>query len=44
MHKGVAQNLSLPHPFEIWNVNASKSVNFIARDLSFQILNSLAIG
>ena len=37
MHKGVAQNLSLPYPFEIQNVNACKLVNLIARDLSFQI-------
>ena len=37
MHKGVAQKLSLPHLFEVWNVNAYKSVNFKARDFSFQI-------
>ena len=28
MHKGVAQKLSLPDPFEFWNTNAYKSVNF----------------
>ena len=37
MQKGVAQNLSLPHPFEIWNINANKSANFKARDFSSQI-------
>ena len=37
MHKDVAQKLSLPHPFEVWNINARKSVNFKARDFSFQI-------
>ena len=36
MHKGVAQNLSLPHPFEFQNVNAYKLVNFLSRDLYFQ--------
>ena len=37
MHKGVAQKLSLPDPFEVWNISAYKSVNFEARDFSFQI-------
>ena len=37
MHKGVAQKLSLPHPFEVLNIDAYKSVNFKARDFSFQI-------
>ena len=37
LHKGVAQKLSLPHLFEVWNINAYKSVNFKARDFSFQI-------
>ena len=37
MHKGMAQKLSLPHPFEVWNINAYKSVNFKARDFFFQI-------
>ena len=37
MHKGVAQKLSLPHPFEVKNINAYESVNFKARDFSFQI-------
>ena len=37
MHKGVAQNLSLPHPFKVWSINTYKSVNFKATDFSFQI-------
>ena len=37
MYKGVAQKLSLPHPFEVWNINAYKSVIFKAKDFSFQI-------
>ena len=37
MDKGVAQKLSLPHPFEVWSINAYKSVNFKDRDFSFQI-------
>ena len=37
MHKGVVQKLSLPQPFEVWNRNAYKSVDFKARDFSFQI-------
>ena len=37
MHKGVAQKLSLPYPFEVWNINAHESVNFKARDFSIQI-------
>ena len=37
MHKGVAQKLSLLHPFELWSTNAYRSVNFEAKDFSFQI-------
>ena len=37
LHKGVAQKLSLPHLFEVWNINAYKAVNFKANDFPFQI-------
>ena len=37
MHKGVAQKLSLQHPFEVSNINAHKLVNLKVRDFSFQI-------
>ena len=37
MHKGMAQKLSLPQPFEVCNINAYNWVNFKAKDFSFQI-------
>ena len=37
MHKGVAQKLSLPGPFEISNSNGYKSISFEANNFSFWI-------
>ena len=33
--EGMAHKLGLPRPLQVWNIDAYKSINFVARDFCF---------
>ena len=39
MMEGVAQKLGLPCPLQVWNVDAYKSIIFVAREFCFVLSN-----